>query len=69
MRATATLVRRPQTSYAAPFGHEQGHAGSLHPEGQCSADVDRTRGLLLILAGEHAAYPGFRSRDTVQYAG
>jgi hypothetical protein len=38
MRATAALVRRPQTSYAAPFGYEQGRAGSLHPEGQCSAD-------------------------------
>jgi len=38
MRATAALVRRPQTSYAAPLGHEQGRAGSLHPEGRCSAD-------------------------------
>ena len=26
------------TYWAAPFDHDQGRAGSLHPEGQCSVD-------------------------------
>jgi hypothetical protein len=38
MRTTAVLGRRPQPHYAAPFGHAQGRAGSLHPEGQRSVD-------------------------------
>jgi len=34
MRATAVLSRHPRRHYAAPFDHEQGHASSLHPDGQ-----------------------------------
>jgi hypothetical protein len=36
MRTTAVLGRHPRTHYAAAFGHEQGYASSLHPEGQRS---------------------------------
>lgn len=55
MRATAVLVRRPHMRRAAPGDREQGHASSLHPEGQCSADQTCTERQLLhlILAAEH----------------
>ena len=43
-RITAVLGRRPQTSYAAPFGHEQGHVGSLHPDGVLRpSQIERSR--------------------------
>jgi hypothetical protein len=33
IRATAVPGRHPCTHYAVPFDHEQGRAGSLHPDG------------------------------------
>jgi hypothetical protein len=38
VRATATMDGHQHTHQAAPFGRDQGRAGSLHPEGQCSVD-------------------------------
>jgi hypothetical protein len=38
MRATAVLGRHPRTHYATPFDHEQGRAGSLHPEGHAATN-------------------------------
>ena len=35
-RATPVLGRHPRTHYAALFDHEQGRAGSLHPDGRSS---------------------------------
>jgi hypothetical protein len=33
MHATAVLGCHPRTHHAAPFDHDQGRAGSLHPDG------------------------------------
>jgi len=38
VRATAVMSSHPRMRHAAQFNCEQGRAGSLHPEGQCSVD-------------------------------
>jgi hypothetical protein len=52
MRATAIMDSRQHTHQAAPLGHEQGRAHSLHPEGRCSVD----RSGPMLMAENHSTW-------------
>lgn len=66
-RAIAALGRHPHTHWAAPSDSDQGRAGGLHPEGQCSVDQTWTEREVYSRSSQLSVprIYGLRSREPV----
>jgi hypothetical protein len=68
MRATSALGKHPHTHWTAPSNSNQGRAGSLHPEGQCSVDQTWTEREVYSGSSQLSTPPTYelRSREFIR---